>query len=342
MHVTLDPDSGLVSRPAVPCPFLTSPPAFGRCFGTISVLTAEGMASCSKGKQAMDKGLFAAFFTPKAMRFLDEAIDLALEEDGRDLTTIGLFGPEERLRGRIVGKEELVVAGLPVAARILERCTGCPSGFISMAAEGDAVKGGTVVARVEGTVHAVLKAERVMLNFLCHLSGVATLTNRFAERLRGTRTRLLDTRKTLPGLRYPEKYAVRLGGGVNHRIDLEELLMLKDNHIDRWGDIAGAVQQLRAVYPECPPIEVECRTLEQVRQAVDCLVDRIMLDNMDPSAMRDALALIPDTIETEISGNVSLDTIRDIAALGPDFISVGRLTHSAPSADMSLQYEQDE
>jgi nicotinate-nucleotide pyrophosphorylase (carboxylating) len=287
----------------------------------------------------MDRGLFEAFFTSKGMRFLDEAIDLALREDGMDLTSTGLFSPEEQIRARILAKEELVVAGLPIAARVLERCSGGAARFLPGVSEGESVPSRTVIARIDGQARSVLKAERVMLNFLCHLCGIATLTRRYADQLRGTRTRLLDTRKTLPGLRYPEKYAVRLGGGYNHRIDLEEMLMLKDNHVDRWGNIAGAVLQLRSTYSDCPPIEVECRTQEQVREAVSTKVDRIMLDNMDGEGLRSALALIPDSIQSEVSGNITLDTIRSIAALGPDFISVGRITHSAPSVDLSMQYD---
>jgi nicotinate-nucleotide pyrophosphorylase (carboxylating) len=192
---------------------------------------------------------------------------------------------------------------------------------------------------IDGQARAVLRAERVMLNFLCHLSGIATLTRQFADLLAGTRTRLLDTRKTMPGLRYPEKYAVRIGGGLNHRIDLEEMLMLKDNHIDRWGGIEGAVRRLRAIYSPCPPIEVECRTLEHVEVAVSCRVDRIMLDNMEQARLKEALSIIPGTIQSEVSGGITRENIRTIAGLGPDFISVGRLTHSAPSVDLSLQYD---
>jgi nicotinate-nucleotide pyrophosphorylase (carboxylating) len=285
----------------------------------------------------MHPGPFETFFTAKGLRLLDQAIDLALLEDGEDLTSNGLFGTDESIQARIMAKEELVLAGLPIAGRVLARCG--TAAFSPSAVEGSAVSPGTVVARIDGQARAVLKAERVMLNFLCHLSGIATLTRRYADLLDGTRTRLLDTRKTMPGLRYPEKYAVRLGGGVNHRIDLEEMLMLKDNHIDRWGGIEGAVLRLRTTYSPCPPIEVECRTLEQVEEAVSCRVERIMLDNMDQERLREALSIIPGTIQSEVSGGVTQENIRAIAELGPDFISVGRLTHSAPSVDLSLQYD---
>ncbi len=194
-----------------------------------------------------------------------------------------------------------------------------------------------MAARLDCPTLALLKAERVFLNLVCRLSGISTLTERYARELAGTCTRLLDTRKTTPGLRHAEKYAVLCGGGENHRLDLEEMLMLKDNHIDRAGGIAPAVAALRRAYAPCPPIEVECRTEDEVRQAVAAAADRIMLDNMDPDTMRRALALIPESIPTEVSGGVRLENLRQIALLGPTYISVGRLTHSAPAADFSLR-----
>jgi len=166
---------------------------------------------------------------------------------------------------------------------------------------------------------------------------VATATASYAQKLSGTRTRLLDTRKTLPGLRYPEKYAVRVGGGCNHRMNLSEMLMLKDNHIDRAGSITQAVGLLRVAYDRCPPIEVECRTLAEVREAAGLGVERIMLDNMDLKTMAEALRMVPPTTETEVSGGVNMESIESIARLGPDFISVGALTHSAPALDLSMR-----
>ena len=185
----------------------------------------------------------------------------------------------------------------------------------------------------------MLKAERVILNFITHLSGIANLTARYVRELDGTGVRLLDTRKTTPGLRWPEKYAVQAGGGVNHRKNLAEMLMLKDNHIDAAGSITAAVAKLRARYRPCPPVEVECRTLEHVREAVAAGAERIMMDNMEAPRLSQALALVPPDIEAEVSGGVRLETIRAIALTGPrrpDFISVGRLTHSAVAADFSM------
>ena len=204
---------------------------------------------------------------------------------------------------------------------------------------------GTVAVTLEGGARLLLRAERVILNFICHLSGIANLVKRYVDALDGTGVRLLDTSKTLPGLRYPEKYAVLVGGGCNHRKNLGEMLMLKDNHIDAAGGIAPAVAMLRGAYDPVPPIEVECRTEDEVRQAVECGVTRIMLDNMldngGPGVMQQALSLVPESIEVEISGGVTLENIRMIAQTGAsrkaDFISVGRLTHSAPAADFSMR-----
>jgi nicotinate-nucleotide pyrophosphorylase (carboxylating) len=184
-----------------------------------------------------------------------------------------------------------------------------------------------------------LRAERVILNIVARLCGIATLTSRYVRALDGTNTRLLDTRKTQPGMRGLDKYAVAVGGGVNHRFSLADMLMLKDNHIDAAGSITGAVARLRAASAGLP-LEVECRTPAEVAEAAACKADRIMLDNMDDALLAESLALIPPDIEAEISGNVTLETIRALALIGdrrPDFISVGRITHSAPIADLSMR-----
>ncbi len=251
-----------------------------------------------------------------------------------------MFDASDRLAARIVAKEDTLVAGLPITSMVLdrmgvlERCTvDCRT------CDGDRIPTGTVAAYLTGPAAALLKAERVILNFLCHLSGIANMTATYAAALGDTKTRLLDTRKTLPGLRYPEKYAVLIGGGLNHRRDLEEMLMLKDNHLDRAGGILPAVAALKRAFPgtSMPPLEIECRTLDEVLQAVSQRPRRIMLDNMAPETITQALALIPAGIESEISGNVSLTTLPALARLGADFISVGRITHSAPTADFSMQ-----
>ena len=280
---------------------------------------------------------FDEFFQAEARMFLLATIRIALAEDGSDLTSMGLFTETDMAQAMIVAKQDTVVAGLPIIPMVLE-FGGAECQTHLNVDDGDRVSEGTMVAALQGPAQQLLKAERVIMNFLCHLSGIADLTAQYVEALKGTKTRLLDTRKTLPGLRFPEKYAVLAGGGTNHRLTLSDMLMLKDNHIDRAGSITQAVDALLRSYSPCPPIEVECRTLEEVEEAVQCEIQRIMLDNMDEETARTALGIIPETIETEISGNVTLENIREIAELGSDFISVGKLTHSAPSSDFSMQF----
>ncbi len=288
---------------------------------------------------------FEAFFAGPAREFLLRAIDLSLDEDGPDLTSQAVFSPDDRLVARIVAKQDTLVAGLPILPLVLERMGEAAHCRVRLhVADGDAVPDRTLVAVIDGPAVTLLKAERVMLNFLCHLSGIANRVAQAVAALAGSKTRLLDTRKTLPGLRYPEKYAVLVGGGVNHRKNLAEMLMFKDNHIDRAGGIPQAMAALRAAYrdrPEAmPPVEIECRTLAEVGQAVAEKPARIMLDNMDAATMRQALALVPAGIETEVSGGVDLPALASIGALGADFVSVGRITHSAPSADFSMLLEE--
>ena len=288
--------------------------------------------------------IFDKFFSGRAGDHLARAIRDSLDEDGPDLTSNAVFAPGDTLNAVIVAKQDTLIAGLPIAPLVLEECARFEPGSWVMenhVGEGAFLTNGTRVASIAGGARIILRAERVILNFICHLSGIANLVRAHADALQGTKTRLLDTRKTLPGLRYPEKYAVLAGGGVNHRKNLAELLMLKDNHIDAAGGITPAVAALRAAYNPAPPIEVECRTREEVAEAVVCDVTRIMLDNMDSRAMRQALDIIPPGIEVEISGGVTLETIADLARVNPnrppDFISVGRLTHSAPAADFSMR-----
>jgi nicotinate-nucleotide pyrophosphorylase (carboxylating) len=289
---------------------------------------------------------FAAFFQGPALDFLIRAIDLALEEDGPDLTAMAVFSPNDRLRARIVAKEDTLVAGLPIAPLVLDRLGESARCQINLLAEeGAFVSDRTVVATLNGPAVTLLRAERIILNFLCHLSGIANRVRLAVTALSGSKTRLLDTRKTLPGLRYPEKYAVLVGGGVNHRKNLAEMLMLKDNHIDRAGGIPQAMAAVRQAYQgrqnAMPPVEIECRTLAEVKQAVAEQPTRIMLDNMDMATMRQALSLVPAGIETEVSGGVTQAALAAIGALGPDFVSVGRVTHSAKSADFSMLLDEE-
>lgn len=278
------------------------------------------------------------FFTPEASQLLQQSISLALEEDGPELTSKCIFNKDKVLTGIIRAKEKTIVTGLPLVALVLKQW-GAPFTSAALVSEGSTVEAMTNVAEIVTTAEALLKTERVILNYITHLSGISNLTAQYVKELDGTGVKLLDTRKTLPGLRWVEKYAVQAGGGYNHRMNLTEMLMLKDNHIDAAGSIGKACEQLRQCYNPCPPIEVECRTLDDVRQALDAKADRIMLDNMSGQILHDALLLIPSTVEAEISGGVTLDNIRQLAVSSPrrpDFISVGRLTHSAKAADFSM------
>lgn len=293
---------------------------------------------------------FSEYFCGEAGRYLDSVLRLALAEDGQDMTSDGVFSPEDQLRAIIVAKERTHLSGFPVIPLVMQLCASlCPASgkefaWEQLAGEGEIVSAGHVVARLSGPARNVLRAERVILNFVSHLSGIANLTARYVKELEGTGVRLLDTRKTLPGLRYPDKYAVLCGGGHNHRRNLSEMLMLKDNHIDAAGSMTNAVTMLRKRYVPCPPIEVECRNEAEIREAVACQVERIMLDNMTSSMLPSALSLIPSSIETEISGGITLENIRTYATASsrrPDFISVGRLTHSAVAADFSMRIAKD-
>jgi nicotinate-nucleotide pyrophosphorylase (carboxylating) len=292
----------------------------------------------------MDKRLFADFFADETRGGLARVLrvlELALEEDGEDLTSRGIFSPRARLEACILAKGTSTVAGLPLIPLIMERCGREPWSLKTFVEEGAVAQAGSELLRLEGNARSLLGAERSILNYLAHLSGIAELTNRYARRLDGTGVRLLDTRKTLPGLRGLEKYAVRVGGGCNHRHNLSEMLMIKDNHIDAAGSITRAVERVRASCgAACPPVEVECRCLSEVREALACGVARIMLDNMEPSALAEALPLIPPRVEAEVSGGVTLENIRSLALASPrrpDYVSVGRITHSAPAADFSMR-----
>jgi nicotinate-nucleotide pyrophosphorylase (carboxylating) len=291
---------------------------------------------------------FNEFFQGRALVFLLRAIRTALEEDGDDLTSNAVFGPDHRSRLVLVAKEDSLVAGLPIIPLVMREAEKYASGPWSCepkAEEGSFVARGAAVAHICGPTRLLLKAERIMLNFISHMSGVANLTASYVKALRGTQTRLLDTRKTLPGIRYAQKYAVLVGGGHNHRFSLEDMLLLKDNHIDAAGSITKAVRLLRNAYEPCPPIEVECRNEGEVAEAVRAGVNRIMLDNMDAAGIARAMAIIPESMETEVSGGVSLESIALLVkpvpgSRWPDFVSVGRLTHSVPVADFSAYMQK--
>lgn len=286
------------------------------------------------------------FFTPEALDLLDRDIAIALDEDGPDWTSRAIFPSGKILTGSLVAKEKTHVAGLPIIGIVMKKL-GQPFAWCPLAKEGSIVEKGATVAKIEAPAAAFLEGERIILNFITHMCGVANLTAKYVERLSGSNVKLLDTRKTLPGLRWPEKYAVQLAGGMNHRMNLRQMLMLKDNHIDAAGSITRAVEKLRQEYGSlpggCPPIEVECRTREDVAESLRAGVERIMLDNMRGQTLIESLAMIPEEVEAEISGGVTLENIRELAFVqprSPDFISVGRLTHSAPAADFSMRLNE--
>lgn len=279
------------------------------------------------------------YFTPQATEMLIKSIDLALEEDGPDLSSEGIFDGDHELEANLVAKEDTFIVGLPLIGIVLKRLN-VPFTWKPLIKEGSEVKKGDIIAVIKAPAAALLKGERIILNYITHLSGIANLTNKYVEELEDTGVKLLDTRKTLPGLRWPEKYAVQMAGGKNHRMSLTDMLMLKDNHIDGAGSITEAIAILRKKYQPCPPIEVECRTKSDVMEALLARADRIMLDNMSGELLKESLMLAPENTEIEVSGGVTLDNIRKIATCcerKPNFISVGRLTHSARAADLSMK-----
>lgn len=273
---------------------------------------------------------------------IDSAVLAALEEDGafNDVTTAALVGTEQWGRGVFVAKQDGVIAGLPVAAAAMTALDEEIS-FDTFVLDGDRVAAGTELAEVEGRLAPILSCERVALNFLQRLSGIATLTREFVDAVSSTHAVILDTRKTTPGLRQFERYAVRAGGGQNHRFGLADAVLIKDNHIAaalargaaELGDIIG---EARAAAPHTARIEIEAATLDEVREALEGRADIILLDNMSIDEIRRALALINGAAITEASGGITLDNVYEIATTGVDFISIGRLTHSAPSLDISL------
>ena len=266
---------------------------------------------------------------------LRDVVERALAEDlgFSDLTSQLVIPEGARARLDLNAREDLVVAGAGVAAAVFRHCD--PQCRIEMRSrDGERLQAGASLGSVEGAARALLSAERTALNFLQHLSGIATLTARYVERIAGTRAALLDTRKTTPGLRALEKHAVRMGGGRNHRMRLDDGVLIKDNHISTCGSIVAAVERARAAAPLLIKIEVECDTLDQVREALAAGADVILLDNMSLADVRRAVVLAEGRVPLEASGGVRLDNIRDIAETGVDFISVGRITQSAPAVDI--------
>lgn len=270
-------------------------------------------------------------------RELQRKIEEWLQEDigFGDVTTMSTIPEEAQGVGILYAKEAGVIAGLPVAQLVFETVDPALS-FTALVKEGARVEKGEQIAEVSGSVRSILSGERLALNLLQRLSGIATRTSQYAQAVAGTKARVVDTRKTTPGLRMLEKYAVRVGGGHNHRYALYDAVMIKDNHIKGAGGIAQAVAAARAAIPHTMTIEVETETLDQVQEALDAGADIIMLDNMPLDEMKQAVALIGGRAVVEASGGVTLETIRAIAETGVDVISVGALTHSVKALDISL------
>jgi nicotinate-nucleotide pyrophosphorylase (carboxylating) len=269
---------------------------------------------------------------------LDRLIDLALEEDlgPGDVTTQALVPPELQGEAHIRAKQTLVVAGLPVAARVFQKLDGAIL-FEAQTADGTQVAKGTVLARLTGPVAAILTGERVALNFLQHLSGIATFTRSMVAQIEGSGATLVDTRKTTPGWRAVEKYAVRLGGGRNHRFGLYDGVLIKNNHLTAVGSISEAVRQAKAGAHSLLKIEVEVTDLDGLEEALNAGADRILLDNMDDATLRRAVEITRGRARLEASGSMTRDRLPSVAATGVNFISMGALTHSAPAADIHLR-----
>jgi len=262
----------------------------------------------------------------------------ALDEDigNGDVTSNSIVPADAQMAGQIIAKQAGVIAGLDVA-QVAYDLFDTQVSFQARVEEGEAVENRQVVAVVSGLARSLLTVERTALNFLGRMSGIATLTRRFVEAVSGTQAIILDTRKTSPGLRLVDKLAVTRGGGGNHRIGLYDMILIKDNHIDFAGSLSEAVHRARAAQTGLE-IEVEARTLADVAEALDCGIERILLDNMSLAMMAEAVRLSAGRARLEASGNVNLDTVRRIAETGVDYISIGALTHSAPVLDLSFDY----
>ncbi len=269
---------------------------------------------------------------------INGCIKLALAEDigSGDVTTDSIVTPDALIRGRILAKQTGIVAGLDIAHQVFHQLDPLIT-FRAESDEGAEVNTGDVVANVAGPARGLLTGERTALNFLGRMSGIATLTRQFVRAVAGTRARILDTRKTAPGLRAIDKLAVQRGGGSNHRVGLYDMVLIKDNHIDYAGSLREAVKRVRAGGTKLE-IEVEARTIEDVTEALELRVERILLDNMSPKVLREAVELNRGRAKLEASGNVTLENVRAIAETGVDFISVGALTHSARVFDVSLKW----
>ena len=269
---------------------------------------------------------------------VDNLIDQALSEDigDGDITTSSILEKPLEVTAHLVGQESLIVAGLDIFRRVYERLDPVLQ-VNKLYEDGDRINRDDIIAEVNGDVSSILQGERVALNFIQRLSGIATMTREFVSKVEPYSVTILDTRKTTPGLRMLEKYAVEMGGGKNHRLGLFDAILIKDNHINAAGSIKNAVRKVKSHLPNGFTIEVEVKNLVEVKEALDCDVNTIMLDNMGIEEMQEAVALINKRALVEASGGVKLETVEEIARAGVDYISVGALTHSVRAVDMSLR-----
>lgn len=274
---------------------------------------------------------------------LTQIFKIAIAEDlgTGDITTRAIFNEYKNAGSYFLVKEDGIIAGLEVIEIFIQKFLNGVT-FTKLKNDGSKVYNGDVVAQLNGDIREILSYERIMLNFLQRMSGVATLTKKFVDETRGTRTKILDTRKTVPGFRYLDKLAVKLGGGENHRIGLFDMFLIKDNHIAAAGSIKDAINFCHRYNEKFQTkflIEVEVKNLDELKQALEFNVDRIMLDNFSIDMIREAVKIVNGKVELEVSGGVKLENIREIAECGVDFISVGALTHSAKALDISLEIE---
>ncbi len=273
---------------------------------------------------------------------LKRIIRFALEEDlgEGDVTTDAVISPEVRGKATLLAREDLVLAGMPVFEQVFHDL-GPGIEFEGYFEEGDFVPAGQTACRITGPLALILKGERTALNFLQRMSGIATLTRQYVEKAGQSKVRILDTRKTVPGHRWLDKYAVRTGGGANHRFNLSDQVLIKDNHIAAAGSISKAVALARENAPHSLDVEVEVEDLAGVEEALKSGADIIMLDNMDLEQMKKSVDMVKGKAVTEASGNINLDTIKDVAKTGVDRISVGALTHSPKATDLSLEIVEE-
>lgn len=270
---------------------------------------------------------------------LNSLIERALKEDmpDGDVTSESIVSSESTSKAVILAKENGVLAGIDIAADVFRKLDSSIK-FTKLKEDGEKVSPGEKIAWIEGNSILLLKGERTALNFLQRLSGIATMTRKFVDKLSGTSTQILDTRKTTPGLRELEKYAVKMGGGKNHRMSLSDMILIKDNHLQLVGSISKAIKKAREKVGKNLKIEVETTSLEEVKEALENGADMIMLDNMSIGAMKEVVEFVGGRVPLEVSGNVDLDRIKKLASLGVDYISVGGLTHSYHSLDISMEF----